>query len=258
MATMRICMALLLLSGTPRLNAQSDRAEELPPNVFEIASPPWSYYQWWRPLRVVYDKDIVLQIKQRLDAVPLSQASSKEISEVLGEDAWGCFTNPAITYIERLKILEAAKSLAARAPGIGYTGVNAVLGNNNLQEPGDWDGKLNTIANLRCDGLIEVCYEINDVDVWGMVRTPDSAIVHYDITEYTDEWEYHPVGGGWDHEANGLPDNLEEHNDFDSIPGDWKDTLQPATQSGHEPPVDADTKFQQQNLCIPVGSKGGN
>ncbi|MGB2987937.1 MAG: hypothetical protein WBE26_18870, partial [Phycisphaerae bacterium] len=180
------------------------------------------------------------------------------ITQSPGEYPWGCFTNPDITYVDRLRILHTAKSLAAQTPSIGYVSLKAALGNNNPQEPRDWDGKLNTIAELRCDGLVEVCYEINDVDVWGMVRTPDGGIVHYDITEYSDEWTYHEVMGGWDHAPNGLPDNLEEHNDFDSFPFDWMDTLQPATQCGHEPPVDADTKFQQQDLCIPVGSKGGN
>ena len=56
---------------------------------------------------------------------------------------------------------------------------------------------------------------------------------------------------------NGCPDNLEEHNDFDGI-GNWDDTLMPATQCGHMTPVLAETKFQPRNLCVPVGSTGGN
>jgi hypothetical protein len=178
------------------------------------------------------------------------------ITQSSGEAPWGCYTNPDVTYVHRLKLLQAAKSLVAREPGISYTGFNAALGNNDPEDPKDWDGKLSTIAELRCDGLIEVCYEINGVEVWGMVRTPDGGVVHYDISDVTDEWSYHETTGGWDHEPNGWPDNLEEHNDFDSP--DWADTLMPATQCAHVTPEDADTKFQQQNLCIPVGSEGGN
>lgn len=106
------------------------------------------------------------------------------------------------------------------------------------------------------DGLVEVCYEINGVDVWGMVRVPDGGAVHYDITDQTDEWTYYPSIGSWSHNSNGKPDNLEEHNDFDI--GWWWDVLMPATQCGHVTPEDADTKFGKQDLCIPVGSKGGN
>lgn len=34
--------------------------------------------------------------------------------------------------------------------------------------------------------------------------------------------------------------------------------LTPATQCGHVAPIDAATRFQKQDLCVPVGAKGGN
>jgi len=174
-----------------------------------------------------------------------------------GEDAWGCFTNPGITYTQRLRILVAARLLVTRAQYIAYTGMNAVLGIEDEQhDPKDWNGRLDTIAALRCDGLVEVCYEINGVEVWGMVRKPDNYTVHYDITDPTDQWAYHETMGTWTHAPNTWPDNLEEHNDFDSP--DWADTLMPATQCGHVAPSDASTRFRRQDLCVPVGSKGGN
>ena len=164
-------------------------------------------------------------------------------------EAWGCFTNPAITYLDRLKILGTAKWFVDYRP-VTWTPYNAL-------KPKTWDGQLSTIEELRCDGFVEICYEINAVEVWGMVRTPDNNTVHYDITYINDEWTYHPVSGEWDHVSNTLPDNLEEHNDYDGGPW-WKDTLMPATQCGHVAPEDADTRFEQHDLCIPVGSKGGN
>ena len=89
-----------------------------------------------------------------------------------------------------------------------------------------------------------------------MVRKPDNNSVHYDITDISDFWSYHETMGTWGHAPNGWPDALEEHNDFDSP--DWADTLMPATQCGHVAPQDADTRFEQEDLCVPIGSKGGS
>jgi hypothetical protein len=50
--------------------------------------------------------------------------------------------------------------------------------------------------------------------------------------------------------------HLEEHNDFDGV--GWADTLMPATQCGNVAPDEADTQLEEQNLCQPVGSTGGN
>jgi hypothetical protein len=162
---------------------------------------------------------------------------------------FGCYTNPQVTYVQRLKILQAAKSLVGRNFGYPAFGSDVLL-------PRNWDGKLTTIEELRCDGLVEVCYEINGVEVWGMRRTVEANTVHYDITDQSDVWNYNPVFGTWTPETDSEPDNLEEHNDFDLV--GWADVLMPATQCGYRTPEDAATRFQRQNLCVPVGSKGGN
>ena len=47
-----------------------------------------------------------------------------------------------------------------------------------------------------------------------------------------------------------------EHNDFDIF--GWADVLMPATQCGHVAPQGAATRFQPQDLCLPVGTAGGN
>ena len=186
---------------------------------------------------------------------PTSNRTLATITEIPSYPARGCYTNPLITYIQRLKVLKAALSLVPG--GMGYP----TLGGNVLEPKNTWDGNLNTITHLRCDGLIEVAYEINGVEVWGMNRGLVSTVVHYDISEQSDFCDYNPILGTWKFTSNGENDNQEEHNDFDFTVwfiGDWDDTLMPATQAGYVTPDNADTRFQPQDLCIPVGTKAGN
>ena len=164
-----------------------------------------------------------------------------------GVPAYGCFTNPGITYVQRLRVLQAAKSLVGR--DFDYAPFDAI-------RPSNWDGRLTNITHMRCDALVEVCYEINGVDVWGMMRTPDGGIIHYNIADQGDLWNYNPDYGTWTFGADGEKDSLEEHNDFDDF--GWYDTFMPTTQCGHVLLEDASTTFVPQNLCVPVGSKGGN
>jgi hypothetical protein len=178
---------------------------------------------------------------------PTDNRTLDTITNASGCAAYGCFTNPAITYVERLRVLAAAKALVARAADIGYQWNDALL-------PGNWDGYLDTITYLRCDGLVEVCYEINGIEVWAMRRS--DGTYNFNISDTTDNWTYYESTGIWVEGGNGLPDNLEEHNDWDNA--GWYDTLMPATQCGHVAPVDAETRFTRQNLCGPFGSTGGN
>ena len=188
-----------------------------------------------------YNKFLVIHMACPTDTDPLTVMTQSP-----GETVWGCFTNPQITFVERLKILQTAKTLVAWHTHISWTDDDALL-------PHEWNGRLDTITHLRCDGLVEVCYEISGVEVWGMLRVPD-GLVHYDISDTADFWIYDERT--WASGSNAKPDNLEEHNEFDVL--NWDDTLQPATQCSHTPPVNAATKFQQQDLCMPIGSMGGN
>lgn len=80
-----------------------------------------------------------------------------------------------------------------------------------------------------------MCYEMNGINVWGKIV---DGTTRYDITNDT-------------YQA--------EHDDFDAIW--WKDTLMPATQCGHENTYKGtvwDTTFTKQDLCQPIGHKGGN
>ncbi|MDD2356234.1 MAG: hypothetical protein PHS72_09290, partial [Lachnospiraceae bacterium] len=168
--------------------------------------------------------------------------------------ARGCYSSKCLKPVERLKILKTALSIPT---GMGYP----TLGGNVLEPKNTWDGNLNTVTHLRCDGLVEMPYEINGVNVWGMKRIPDSSTVHYNICDQADNWDYNPVTGTWASGSNNECDNQEEHNDFDFtvwFVGDWDDTLMPATQAGYVTPDSASTNFSSQDLCLPIGSKGGN
>jgi len=168
----------------------------------------------------------------------------KTLTTMLG---YGCYTNVSdITYSKRLSIIKTAKALVAR--GVDYEAVNAVW-------PGNWDGTIENITDLRCDGLVEVCYETSGVDVWAMKREYNGTSYNYDIADQVDIFGYD--NRVWAAGANSNNDNLEEHNDFDvGEPSDWNDTLQPSTQCGHIPPVNAATKLSLQNLCNPIGHRG--
>ncbi len=181
--------------------------------------------------------------------------SHRSLATITGPTQYGCFTNllgppwgEGIDYVRRLRILAVAKALTARADTIEYTASNAVL-------PSNWNGRLDTITDLRCDGLVEVCYEMNGVDVWAKLRIPDNNTYHFDITAAGDAWTYNGVQT-WVAGANGIGDNLEEHNEF--LEQMWEFTLMPATQCRHVPPEGAETTFTIQNLCQPVGTRGGN
>jgi hypothetical protein len=56
-----------------------------------------------------------------------------------GYPCYGCFRNPAMTYVQRLRIITAARALVQRAGNIGYTSGNAVL-------PQAWNGHLDEIT----------------------------------------------------------------------------------------------------------------
>lgn len=75
----------------------------------------------------------------------------------------------------------------------------------------DWDGSLEDVGELRCDGLIELAYEWNDIMVWGM-KDEDSGQVHYDmevesyLAEHSQwQWGVDPSDGDSDMWAYLLP-----------------------------------------------------
>ena len=171
-------------------------------------------------------------------------------------EPYGCYTNSGITYANRLAILRTAEDAE---DVVLYCPQNVLMCTFTEDDDYmDWDGTVDDIMRLRCDGVVEACYEINGIDVWAMKRTYDNPpTFNHDISDQADSLSYDPIFGVWLGWSNDAKDNLEEHNDFDAI-GDWDDTLLPATQCGKVTPDNADTSFVKLNLCYPIGNKGGN
>jgi len=110
---------------------------------------------------------------------------------------YGC----TLTHVQRLKILKTAKWV--KDSDIVYT-FNDVLEYKDIS----WDGTLGDIKSLRCDGLVEFCYEWNNIDVWG--EKAGNGVVNYSIVDF-----------------------IGRHNYMVYVLG-WQISLYPATQSGHE------------------------
>jgi hypothetical protein len=138
--------------------------------------------------------------------------------------AWG------LEYADRLRIVKTAKALRDRV--VNYTFAKVLL-------PSNWDDTIAGIDYLRCDGLAEVCYEINGKMVWGKIV---DGSVHYDIR--VDSYQ-------------------EEHNEIVLMFELWKQHLAPATQCGYGNFESYRGTYWQTtlyplNLCQPIGHTGGN
>ena len=141
----------------------------------------------------------------------------------------GCGSVSGISYKKRLDIIETAKQLVLQAGNIAYC-----LG--DVLRPDNWDNDISSISALRCDGLVEVCYETNGLDLWGKIVDYSS---HYNIQ--VDSYQA-------------------EHNEQTFLPLLWKRRLTPATQClsisyGYQG-VYWNSMFVGESLCDPVGHKG--
>jgi len=159
---------------------------------------------------------------------PTDNKNLSTMTNAAGLTCFGCYTQDGISFTERLKILANAVALVGRADEIGYCWEDAI-------EPANWNDTIAGVGSLRCDGLVEICYEMEDINVWGKI---DGGSTHYDIRNNSYEVE---------------------HNNYDAIW--WKDTLMPATQCGYESSQRGtawNTTFAKQDLCAPIGTKGGH
>ena len=82
-----------------------------------------------------------------------------------------------LTAEQRENIISTAEQLRDRSDAIYYTVWSQIDGAG----VGSWDGTIDDIDELRCDGFVEVVYEMNGVDVWGKGQT------HYSIVDYPGE-----------------------------------------------------------------------
>jgi hypothetical protein len=115
-----------------------------------------------------------------------------------------------LSYLERLKILQVARDLSG-AGHIWYVAVDLVEYDGFTWDGGSsFEGRIDDVDRIRCDGVVELAYELSGINAWG--RIEDDGSIGYLLH----------VG-----------DNLSAHNDFE-IFGDWRRSLQPLTQGGVE------------------------
>jgi HEAT repeats/Secretion system C-terminal sorting domain len=125
---------------------------------------------------------------------------------VEAEEFWGVNTlsNTTLDFYDRRNIVSTAVALSGY--DIGYP--VSVLGNVDMlsheTSPGSWVDEYE-ITELRCDGLVEYCYELWGFEIWG--KNSD----HYNISKT--EW-------------------VEEHNDFYSWPHNACKETSPDIQCG--------------------------
>jgi len=100
----------------------------------------------------------------------------------------GVYSVPNLTDERRNLIL--ANAAACRQRPIGWVGADAIV-------PEAWDGTIATIQKLRCDGVVEVCYELAGAEVWGRNGTnyliQNWTAEHNDLSMNEPQTELSPV-----------------------------------------------------------------
>ena len=148
------------------------------------------------------------------------QIGSVEGFTMRGDDYWGIYTYPnKMEPRNRLKVIGTAKFLLEvkhkeRNPFTGeevWVNIGYPIVTGNVLEPENWNRSiLNTITTLRCDGLVELCYEWNDINLWGKL-----------------------VNGTTHHNMIAYQQYLDEHNETSWAVFPWQKYLFPATQCAH-------------------------
>jgi len=140
---------------------------------------------------------------------------------------WGIFRPGNITYIDRLKILKTARYIENNGGNIKYCGMEVVKYDGDKLDGSNVPEIIDKISNLRCDGLVEIIYELNGINVWGR-KVQSGATYNWSILNFTNEhndpninitnfnWGFAPT-------PTILP-TLDDDN--------WKKFLTPATQCG--------------------------
>jgi len=94
------------------------------------------------------------------------------------ERYYGAYCNPTMTPKDREEILEKAEKFYDRRSDIHYTVFNQI--DWYWSQILTWNGSIDELDNVRCDGFVEVCYELSNVEVWGKNQEEG----HYLIQNY--------------------------------------------------------------------------
>ena len=192
------------------------------------------------PLRERCHTGIVFSFDGPLTSIGLTNAAHYGILQMQGlspeeklngltsdpnAEYWYCYTDTSAVadnldgYRKRLQILCVAKWLLEKwTPN--YCAFDCMNPCSSI-----WNGKLNDVKELRCDGLVELVYEFNGIMVWGKIV--DNGPPHYDmrvsafLEEHNDwQWGDDPEDWDWDMYGTFLPvtqggfadDYIREHN----------------------------------------------
>lgn len=119
-----------------------------------------------------------------------------------GSEYQGCYTNTTTIannlngYTARLKILHTASYFLGRSAAIWYCGFDMFESYEEWNWQTDpteevWRGTLADVKCMRCDGFVEVVYEMNGVMAWGR-KNPDGNY-GYDIRYWDATNKYYNV-----------------------------------------------------------------
>jgi hypothetical protein len=79
---------------------------------------------------------------------------------------------------DRELIMEKAAAFYARRGDLNYTAFGQIDWYGS-----SWDGTIDDLDNVRCDGMVEVCYELSGIEVWAK----NQRAGHYFIQDYPAE-----------------------------------------------------------------------
>lgn len=131
------------------------------------------YYGYFGGDPADLDNHRVIEVGGLYDVV--RENSYDEFVNGEGRYYYGSHTNPGVTASDRAAIIATAEDFRDNS-NLTYT-IWGQIDWNGL----DWDGTIADLDNIRCDGLVECCYEMNGVNVWGREGS------HFSIIDYPEE-----------------------------------------------------------------------
>ncbi|CAN2044508.1 hypothetical protein GMMP1_130039 [Candidatus Magnetomoraceae bacterium gMMP-1] len=130
----------------------------------------------WNHAGLLFTENEVMQIMNIDDDV--LQKENLSDFKTNYDKYYGAHYNPDMSKEDRTKIIETASQIWARRSTINYMLMGQIDG---IGAGLNWDGTVDDIDELRCDGFVEVCYELNNIEVWGKNQQ------HYLIQNYARE-----------------------------------------------------------------------
>ena len=94
---------------------------------------------------------------------------------------FGAHSHPEITDAQRVAIQKCARKFYDNKDSFEYTAKRQINWCNENDECGDgvdgWNGTIEDLKEIRCDGLVEVCYELSGLGVWGKDQIESNYLI---------------------------------------------------------------------------------